>query len=102
MKKPSRGRSQPQAASRKPSGPNKPDVLSTRRGLPPHITRIVAFGIIGISVIGGFVLTPLPVAVGITLLAGLRLWIWQREEKREQAEARGNSGDAIGRSARGV
>ncbi len=50
-------------------------------------TRVVAFGIIGLSVVGAYLLTPLPVAIGITLLAGIRLFIWQREFKREQAEA---------------
>ncbi len=56
-----------------------------RRTLPPHIRNGVAFTIIGLSVVGAFLLTPPPVAIAMALLAAVRLGIWRREVKREQA-----------------
>ncbi|HZT44179.1 MAG TPA: hypothetical protein VFA07_18585 [Chthonomonadaceae bacterium] len=50
------------------------------RPLSPF-TRNLGFAIIGLAVVGAFFLTPLPVAIGLTILAVLRLWIWQRQVK---------------------
>ena len=50
------------------------------RSLSPF-TRNLGFAIIGLAVVGAFFLTPLPVAIGLTILAVLRLWIWQRQVK---------------------
>ncbi len=86
MSKPSRRRSQSRTASRPQSVPTK-KLPATQRGLPPQVARGVALAMIGIAVIGSYVLTPLPIAIGLTILAGVRLWIWQREVKREEAEA---------------
>ena len=58
---------------------------SSRREIPPHITRAVAYIVIGIAVLGGWLITPVPVAIALTILAVIRIWIYQREVKREQA-----------------
>ena len=50
------------------------------RPLSPF-TRNLGFVIIGLAAIGAYFLTPLPVAIGLTILAVLRLWIWQRQVK---------------------
>ena len=55
--------------------------------LPPHVTRRVAYVIIGLSVLLSWLVTPLPIAIGLTILAAVRLWIVFREERKEQAAA---------------
>jgi hypothetical protein len=66
-------------------------VAPPRRQLPPHLARFAAlapryagFTIIGLSVVGAWLFTPIPVAIGITILAVLRLWILRREERQAQ------------------
>ncbi|HLK60772.1 MAG TPA: hypothetical protein VKU00_29685 [Chthonomonadaceae bacterium] len=49
-------------------------------------TRSIAYIMIGLAVIAGWWLTPVPIAIGLTILAAIRLWILWREEKKEQAK----------------
>jgi len=48
--------------------------------------RIVGIGCVMVSVVGGFLVHP-AVGVGLALLAGIRLWILHREERRQAFEA---------------
>ena len=74
----------------------------TARTLPPHILRYVAFTMIALSVVGSFLLTPPPVAVSITVLAVVRMWVWQREVKREQVATQPQDICTLGSSTKGV
>ena len=53
--------------------------------MPPHLTRRVAYIIIGLSVLLAWFVTPLPIAIGMTILAAVRLWIVFREERQAKA-----------------
>ena len=57
-----------------------PDTGDQVRPLSPF-TRNLGFTIIGLAVVGAYFLTPLPVAIGLTILAVLRLWVWQRQTR---------------------
>jgi hypothetical protein len=65
----------------KGKAPAKP----SRFNIPPKVMRTVAYGIIATSVILSWFITPTPVAVGITLLALIRVGIAVREERNQQA-----------------
>ena len=54
--------------------------------MPPKLTRNVAYVMVGLAVLGGWLLTPWPVATGLTVLAGVRLFIVWREERKPQPE----------------
>jgi hypothetical protein len=60
--------------------------VSNRKALPV-LTRGIALAMIAIAVIASYFLTPLPVAAGITILAGIRLWIVWREERKDERQA---------------
>ncbi len=70
------------STKRAPAGERRSNapLEAEQRPLSPF-TRNLAFAIIGLAAIGAYFLTPLPVAIGLTILAGLRLWIWQRQTK---------------------
>ena len=57
----------------------------SRFKMPPHVTRRAAYVIIGLSVLLSWLVTPLPVAIGLTILAAVRLWVFFREERNEKA-----------------
>lgn len=63
----------------------RPSSRLDRFKMPPHLTRRVAYVIIGISVLLSWFVTPLPIAIGMTILAAVRLWIVFREERQEKA-----------------
>ena len=63
--------------------------------LPALIRRNLAYGMIGIAVIGSYFMTPLPIAMGLTVLATARIWILLREERKEVQSAT-QSPSAIG------
>ena len=52
--------------------------------LSPKIRRNIAYVMIGGAVLASYFLTPIPVAVGLTILAVIRFWIVRREEKKEE------------------
>ncbi len=63
----------------------RPFAALSRFKPPPHVTRRVAYVIIGLSVLLSWFVTPLPIAIGMTILAAVRLWIVFREERKERA-----------------
>ena len=65
------------------------------RHVPARIRRNLAYGMIGIAVIGSYFMTPLPIAMGLTVLATARIWILLREERKEVQSAT-QSPSAIG------
>lgn len=73
----------PTKTRQKPAG-LRPFAALNRFKLPPHVTRRVAYVIIGISVLLSWAVTPMPVAVGMTILAAVRLWLVFREERKEK------------------
>ena len=64
----------------------------SRFKMPPHVTRRVAYVIIGISVLLSWLVTPLPVAIGLTILAVVRLGLVFREERKERANPSSENG----------
>jgi hypothetical protein len=67
---------------------NRPEPPASRWKAPPSLMRGIALAMIGIAVVVSYFLTPLPVAAGLTILAGIRLWIvWREERKDKQAAA---------------
>lgn len=46
--------------------------------------RYIAYAMIGLAVVASWFVTPIPVAVGFTLLAAFRLVFAWREERREK------------------
>ena len=61
---------------------NKPHGDTVAKSAPPGFARTIALVMIGIAVIASYFLTPVPIAVGMTILAALRLWILWREERK--------------------
>ena len=51
------------------------------------VKQSVGLGIVVIGVVASYFLTPLPVAIGLSLLAVVRLWIWRAAMRREQRES---------------
>jgi hypothetical protein len=53
--------------------------------VPPAILQTIAYCIIAIAVVLSWFMTPIPVAVGFTILAVIRIGIAVREARREAA-----------------
>jgi len=62
---------------------NSASPTRARLRLPAVIRRNVAFGMIGTAAFASYFLAPLPIAVGLTILAAVRILIFLREERKE-------------------
>jgi hypothetical protein len=70
---------------RKTTGRSRP-ALGVEPGGGSEITQKVAIGMILIAAVAAYRLTPLPVAIGLSLLVIVRLWIFRAAVKRERGE----------------
>lgn len=59
----------------------------TRRELPPQVRKYLAFAMIILAALGGFVFVNMPVGIGLSVLAGVRIWLYLREERRQNTAA---------------
>lgn len=59
----------------------------SRWKLSSKVKSNIAYVMIGSAVIASYFLTPIPVAIGLTILALIRFWIIRREEKKEEKNA---------------
>jgi hypothetical protein len=66
--------------------PPKPSREPARALVSAALRRNIAFAMIGIAVVASYFITPLPVAIGMTVLAAIRLWIVWREERKDRLD----------------